>query len=158
MAEYKISSLSACEVSTIMAQHEPRFVLPLWNLFWLSIPEIDNLAAHAKSERWFLHYQAVENGLSCLIREVETDPVLEYKLSMHPTSFLEWFKREDHGIYEFAYAQLGGEKWVETVKRRAAEAAYRMANELPPEMQGSNIFAFVQKPRNDTLRDGTGAL
>lgn len=137
---------------------EEKFVLPLWNLFWLSMPTVDVLPEFGSTPQWNLHYQATEKALHCLILEVETDPVLALKLAMHPARFLEWFRREDHLIYDAAYHELGGEKWVSTVIRRASEAAERMAGELPPGMQGANIYKFIQRPRDDSLRDGTGPL
>ena len=156
---YRIKALEACEASFIISQG-PKIAGPLWNLFWLSVPSIDKLAEHASSERWFLHYRATDKALLALRREVRNDPVLELKLNLHPNRFLEWFKREDHeGCYDSAYFELGGQEWVETVKRRAAEAAQRIAYTLPEEMQGKNIYAFIQRPRaNDTAGQGSSAL
>ena len=157
IADYTITTIADCEVRSIMRKPE-RFRLPLWNLFWLSTPAVDLLLEHGKSERWNRHYTFREKALPSLILEVETDPVLELKLGLHPARFLDWFRREDHDIYDSAYHELEGEVWVETVKRRAAEAATRLAGTLPPNMQGSNIYAFIQRPRDDTLRDGTSSL
>lgn len=94
----------------------------MWNLYWLSEPQLDGLLD--KEKPWWESYQVNEALLVAVTRDVLEDYHLAQALSWSPSRFLDWFCREDPTIYD-CY-EVFGPGWVETVKRRAMEAAERL--------------------------------
>lgn len=100
----------------------PDLLTPVWNLLWLSKPVLDGLLDRAPRVVHSLNPAVVQ----AIVRDVQEDPVLRWKLVMHPTRFIEWFRREDHSIYD-CYDEFGGDEWVYKVLGRACEAQNRLA-------------------------------
>lgn len=98
----------------------------VWNLTWLSIPTLDNLPGAGKE--WHKVYLAPVELQGAIVTDVYEDEVLYRKLCMSPVVFLDWWRREDHTIYD-AY-EVGGKDWVDTVTRRAELTVARMSNIL----------------------------
>ena len=94
----------------------------MWNLYWLSEQQLDNLLDRDKP--WWESYKVNEGLLVAVIQDVLEDYHLAQALSWSPSRFLDWFCREDPTIYD-CYDVLGP-GWVETVKLRAIEAAERL--------------------------------
>ena len=94
----------------------------MWNLYWLSEPQLDGLLD--KEKPWWESYQVNEALLVAVTQDVLEDYQLAQALSWSPSRFLDWFCREDPTIYD-CY-DVFGPGWVETVKRRAIEAAERL--------------------------------
>ena len=137
--EYKIAVIPSCEVRTVDALDEPDRT-SVWNLYWLSVPELDALPIYRKSLDWHRHYQPVDDACAAVISDAMLDEHLGRILRLHPTRFLLAFQIDNHKQYE-TYDLLGGQAWVDTVLSRAAQAARRMASEVPA-LQHSNIYSF----------------
>lgn len=114
-SSYVIQGVEACEASWIMAQP---LALPIWNLFWLSNPNIDNLPGAGKD--WWKVYRPLKQSLSAVAGDVMSDEVLYRKLLMPVHRFAEWFERADHKVY-LSYKVFGGDLWVSAVMSRAKE-------------------------------------
>lgn len=110
-------------MSSIKAISKLDLAPAVWNLMWLSHPQVDNLPG--AGDNWHKVYTTPEDLQKALIRDVYDDEVLYRKLCMTPIAFLDWWRREDHTIYD-AY-DVGGKDWVETVTSRAEEAAARLS-------------------------------
>ena len=95
----------------------------IWNMVWLSMPQLDNLPGSGKD--WHKVFTTTPGLQAALVTDVYEDEVLYRKLLMPPHRFLEWWKREDHTIYD-AY-EIGGKEWAVTVTQRAEEATVRMS-------------------------------
>lgn len=144
IADYRITSMPACEVSGMM-KLPPDQATPVWNLAWLSLPSLDALPVHGKTPNWFKHYVPTAGASRAIIADAIADDVMFRKLVMHPSRFLAWFERENHGIYD-CYEALGGDKWVMTVLERATLSAKRMAEELPESVRNNVYYAaFPEK-------------
>lgn len=98
----------------------------VWNMVWLSIPQIDNLPGSGAD--WHKVFRTPEGLQSAIVTDIYEDEVLYRKALMPPHRFLEWWKREDHTIYD-AY-EIGGKEWAVTVTQRAEEATVRMSKIL----------------------------
>jgi len=133
---YRLPGMKTCEVRSIEEMPEPDKAA-VWNLFWLSIPDIDTVPGSGK--RWFKTYTPVAGATGAIVRDVLAgiradaleDPVMYYKVRLHPRRFIEWFEREDHTIYD-SYYVLGGPKWVSTVLTRAERAKAHLLEEFRP--------------------------
>lgn len=133
--DYVITSLPHCEARAISEQDEEH-ALPLWNLFWLSVPALDALLTHGRKRDWNIYYSPVPNAMKHIVADVYGDfgdEVLRRSLVMPPSRFLDWFISENHSMYE-TYTALGGPKWVRNVLDRAEQAAIRMAAEAKRHM------------------------
>lgn len=137
--DYRITSLDRCEVSGIMSLPRERSIA-VWNLMWLSLPSVDALPVHGRTPAWFKHYQPTPGAARAITADAIADEALFRKLQLHPTRFIAFFERENHGIYD-CYETLGGEVWVKTVIERAEASARRMALSLPEHLRsGFNAF------------------
>lgn len=94
--------------------------LSLWNMLWLSQPALDG---RLQGQRLILP----TNFIDALYDDVENDHALCRKLTMHPSTFLEWFSREDPSVWDL-YNASGGPLWVDTVTSRAKAAAKRIGH------------------------------
>jgi hypothetical protein len=138
--DYCLPSLGgACEVGSIakLKRHQA-----VWNLFWLSVPKIDNVPG--AGVQWVQVYRPIADAAAAITTDVLLDEVLYRKLMMHPTSFAAWFEREDHTIYD-AYDVLGERAWVDTVLQRASLSAQRMASSIKALEKTDNVFQFLRK-------------
>lgn len=134
MKDYFIYNLGGhCEVGTMSRMPRGQSI---WNLFWLSLPTLDTLPG--AGPRWVQGYRALPSVGASIVSDVTLDEVLYRKLLMHPTSFVAWFEREDHTIYD-VYNLLGEQQWVETVLQRARESAKRMAMSVPILRKEGNV-------------------
>lgn len=125
MERYLLHGVKDDEVSAIMQLDRS---VAVWNLFWLSVPGLDNLPGSGR--RWHKVYKPVENALATIVTDVLEDEVLYRKLMMHPEQFYDWFEREDHTIFD-CHEVLGGDIWVETVLTRAQAAIDRLIIQNP---------------------------
>lgn len=98
----------------------------VWNLFWLSLPDLDKLPGTTLP--WMKVFQLPTGVFPAIVADVYEDDLLRAKLGLSPLAFALWFEREDASIYD-TYALLGGASWVETVLRRAHEAHARIESE-----------------------------
>lgn len=103
----------------------------VWNLFWLSTPDIDLVPDAGKD--WWRHYRPWRGGAAAVLADATEDEVMKRKVTMHPRHFAAWFEREDHSIYD-AYDVYGGRDWVDTVLARAEAAGDRLTK-LPSFIQ-----------------------
>jgi hypothetical protein len=124
--EYNLVGAPQNEINTIMGGDRREAV---WNLFWLSLPQLDTIPG--SGNKWWERYQPTAGALRAVVMDVNQDEVLYRKLMLHPEAFLSWWEREDHSIFD-AYDVLGGKRWAETVLRRAEETAQRFACDMPP--------------------------
>lgn len=115
-ARYQVKSLMICEVSVIL---QDPYRHAVWNLFWLSCPQID-LCLDAEDSGG---YQPIPGLCANVIRDVKADVMLINALSKHPHDFLRWFEYEDHNSY-WCHRDHG-QQWVNTVIERAREAGKR---------------------------------
>lgn len=118
---YKAPTVDYCEVRSIL-QIETHSAA-VWNLFWLSTPSIDRMPGAGTT--WFRHHQPDPKAAAAITADVLFDEPLLRKLCMHPSSFYEWFERQDHSIFDTYYVL--GEGWIDTVLTRAAQAISRIA-------------------------------
>ena len=135
MLEYRITSLPECEITSIMSLPQEQ-ATAVWNLLWLSRPDLDALPEHGSSPDWHKHYMPVPGTSRAITADAIADEAMLRKLQLHPTSFLAFFEREDHSVYD-CYTALGGEAWVTTVTERAKASARRMALSLPEHLRSS---------------------
>lgn len=119
MEEYILRDLHMCEVSVIAWMGEP-LSSPVWNLFWLSVPDIDHLLGNPPD--WWKGYQSRNGALTSVMSDVMENDDLRAALVTHPEKFSEWFESRDATAYA-GYHMLGGLDWRETVLNRAALAA-----------------------------------
>lgn len=139
ISEYRLVTLGKCEITGIMAL-PPQQSTAVFNLLWLSVSAIDALPVHGKTKQWFKHYSPVPGAARAITADAIADEAMFRKLQLHPTRFLAFFEREDHGSYD-CYTALGGEVWVKTVIERAEASARRMALSLPEPLRSSfNAF------------------
>lgn len=115
-ARYRVKSLARCEVSVIL---ETNYRHEVWNLFWLSCPQID-LCLDAEDVG---NYRPIPGLAGNVIRDVLADVQLINALTKHPHDFLRWFEYENHESY-WCFKEHHG-TWVDTVIRRAQEAGKR---------------------------------
>jgi hypothetical protein len=128
--DYRLQGVQIDEVAYILKELQSQYRDAVWNLFWLSVPDIDVLL-DAGSKGPTL-YTPIRDALAAVVTDVIEDEVLYRKVMMHPDAFLDWFEREpDYTIFD-CYEPLGGLKWVEMVTVRADAAAKRITAELPP--------------------------
>jgi len=109
----------------------------LWNLFWLSNATVDLIPGTGKM--WWKGYKSVQGGIQALLDDVTEDRPLREHALKPPGVFAEWFRKEDHSIYD-AYPVFGGETWVQTVLSRADEAAARLAEASPRVVVSGNVL------------------
>jgi len=120
--DYIIRDLDDCEVSWILGLP---IAFPTWNLFYLSVPEIDRLPGSGAD--WWKHYKPRVGAMGAVITDVTDDEVLYRKLMMPLARFSEWFERADHQSFR-CYHHLGGNAWVDTVNTRASTKARAVGN------------------------------
>lgn len=138
--DYKLVGIPTDEISVILGGERREAV---WNLFWLSLPTLDNVpdAGHD----WWRKHSPIVGALGSIIADVTEDEVLYRKLLMHPFTFCEWFEREDHTIYD-TYVALDGDAWVTSVLKRAEASAARMTVEDPPVRIQGNVITVNFRP------------
>lgn len=140
ISEYRITSLDLCEVSAIMKLKKEHSTA-VWNLFWLSVSDLDVLPVAGKTPNWYKQYAPTPGALRAVTADaIDVDEALSLKLLLHPTRFISFFERQNHGTYD-CYEALGGGKWVETVLKRAAMSAKNMASNLSADIR-NNVYAF----------------
>lgn len=142
MDHYMLAGLQGeCEVGAISKLDRAQAV---FNLFWLSVPNIDVLPGCGKG--WSCHYRQIEHAASTIVLDVSADEVLYRKLLMHPTRFAHWFEREDrdHSIYDI-YGILGEDAWSATVINRARLSAERMAAGISALERTGNVYNFMRR-------------
>lgn len=156
-SNYYISVLDQCEARFIDTLEDRQASAAAWNLFWLSVPEIDTLVLHGANHTWNRHYQPVPNAMSAVMADVVGDDPLRLKLLLHPVRFIEFFNHQDHSIFD-CYTKLGGYRWVDTVLLRANQAAARIGAWSPDWSHGvANVYSISGKP-HDPIRDGSEIL
>lgn len=129
MSEYMLGGMEHCEVRAMSKLDNEDQSLAAWNLFWLSVPDIDKVVGAGQD--WWRVYKPHPDACSTVITDVIEDEPLFRKLLMRPDIFLAWFERErDKTIFD-CYAQFGGPLWVETVTRRANIAIAHLASLVP---------------------------
>lgn len=130
MESYRLVGVPNDEVHFIMTQVAKQYRDAVWNLLWLSVPDIDVLVgAGAEAPKLYVPHPS---ALAAVVSDVIEDEVLYRKVMMHPDAFLDWFEREsDYSIFD-CYEPLGCTRWVETVTERADMAAKRITSENPP--------------------------
>jgi hypothetical protein len=94
MTDYQIVGVRADVVSWIA--REP-LAAAIWNLYWLSEPQLDALPGAGM--RWINRFRPQAGGLAAVIRDVNQDPLLARKLQEPPGQFLSWFETEDATIF-----------------------------------------------------------
>lgn len=117
----------------------------IWNLFWLSNPNIDRVPELGR--RWRKGYQHQVGLSEAVIADainIEHEPLI-WKLTMHPDSFMDFFQRQDHTTFRLYHR--GGQAWVDTVMARAEESAIRITSEQikregPPIEVMGNVLRF----------------
>jgi hypothetical protein len=112
MTDYQIVGVRADVVSWIA--REP-LAAAIWNLYWLSEPQLDALPGAGM--RWINRFRPQAGGLAAVIRDVNQDPLLARKLREPPGQFLSWFETEDATIFDSHVAF--GDDWPATVVKRA---------------------------------------
>lgn len=122
-ADYCIKTLPVCEVGEVLKLEQWPAI---WNLFWLSVPTLDTLPDAGNA--WWRGYQPQEGLLAAIIADATEDEALYRKLMARPSKFIEFWERQDHGIFDTH--EILGDAWVETVTRRAHEADARFFDPL----------------------------
>lgn len=112
----------------------------IWNLFWLSVPDIDLIPQHGA--KWYAHYKPTPGAAASITADVIMDEVLYRKLCMHPLTFANWFESSDQSIFD-AYNIFDGRLWVDTVMTRARAASARMVAETPALVKSGNVIQAV---------------
>lgn len=97
----------------------------VWNLFWLSVPKIDLVPS--SGTKWVNTYMPINGVAASITADVMLDEALYRKLGMHPLRFANWFKDQDHSVFD-VYGLLGEQEWVDTVIVRAHQSSARMAS------------------------------
>lgn len=115
---YVIGSMPTCQVREIQKIEHWQGI---WNLFWLSVPDIDTLPGSGVD--WWRGYTPTAGVLGAVISDVLLDEVLYRRLVSQPRKFADWWCRQDPTI--FTTYEVLGEKWAETVLTRAHEARDR---------------------------------
>lgn len=113
-----------------------------WNLYWLSEPNLDALPEFKGN--WVETHHISAHKATAVTTDVLEDYHLAQALSWSPSRFLDWFCREDPTIYD-CYEAFGS-GWVETVKRRAMEAAERL-EQVRPEPKSNVVRVNFGAPR-----------
>lgn len=131
--DYRLKGLDSDEISVILGGSHSQ---ALWNLFWLSLPEIDHVPDAGRN--WYKFYHPVDGALAAMIRDVHNDEPLCRKLVMHPDIFIDWFDREDVSMFE-CYGVLSGDHWKGNVLARAELAARRLTAASPPVTIKDNV-------------------
>lgn len=114
----------------------------MWNLYWLSVPELEG--TNYTKDGWITVGLKYKEPYVSVSRDVLEDYHLAQALSWSPSRFLDWFCREDPTIYD-CYEAFGS-GWVETVKRRAMEAAERL-EQVRPEPKSNVVRVNFGAPR-----------
>lgn len=97
----------------------------IWNLFWLTCPEVDTLAGAGPG--WAKHYRPMPDVLAAVVADVTLDEVLFRRVMSRPEKFAAWWCRQDYSIFDTYYYL--GPKWPVTVLERAHDAITRMKPE-----------------------------
>lgn len=97
----------------------------IWNLFWLSCPEVDTLPG--AGPLWPQHYLHRPDVLAAVIADVTLDEVLFRRVGSRPEKFAAWWCRQDYSVFDTYYYL--GPKWPVTVLERAHLAIARMKPE-----------------------------
>lgn len=141
LSEYRLYDMPVCEARRIEQVEPWEKQVAVWNLFWLSSPSVDILPIGGKRPDWFKHYEAHPVALASVMSDALADENLSRILLLHPIRFLRAFEIDCLESYE-CYGTLGGEVWVETVSKRAAMAARRMAAEVPSGPREGNVYSI----------------
>ena len=138
---YIITQLNLCPARAIKELDRPLESAAVWNLCWLSVPAVDVLPEHGSNPDFYMHYQVDVQLWTAIAMDVMKDEVLLRKVVMHPSRFSEWFRREDHTIYDTF--GVSGAEWVSTVLARSDQAAARMASEVPA-IRDKSYLSFLK--------------
>jgi hypothetical protein len=98
----------------------------IWNLLWLSKPDIDTL--RGAGPNWAKNYTPQPALSGAVVRDVNEYDALYEMLHEHPAKFAAWFAKEDHKTWH-CYAACGA-RWVSTVLARAEGASVRLASNV----------------------------
>lgn len=122
MEAYRVPVKEACAVTALKKMPYPAAI---WNLLWLSVPELDALlrvdASTPLPQGWHEPNFKVTSALRPVIADALEDEEMRGMLICHPDRFLAWFSKEDHTIFD-CYDGIGPH-WVDTVMDRAEQAA-----------------------------------
>lgn len=135
---YELPDLPTCEVSEIGKLDFGS--VPVWNLFWLSVPTIDTVPGSGHD--WWRHYSPINDAAKCITADVLGDEVLHRKLMMHPVAFIAWFQREDLSIYDTCDV-FGEANWRETVLHRASTVVDRLRMMADPVLSNSKNVVYA---------------
>jgi len=113
--DYIIKSQPICEAR--VAIRSP-FPVPIWNLFWLSVPALDKLPGSGLN--WWVSYDIVPGGLTAAIRDVVNFPLLRLMLMKSPLDFGAWWKSST--VTHLNGYPVFGDTWKKTVADRARSA------------------------------------
>lgn len=131
---YRLEGMPQDEITTLREHGREDAI---WNMFWLSVPSLDNIPGAGKN--WTKVYTPVPGALGSIISDVSGDEPLYRKVLMHPYAFMSFFERQDHSIFD-TYAQLGGQRWVDTVMERAELAGARLTLRNPAVTVDGNVL------------------
>lgn len=134
ISRYRLAGMPEDEITGFITADRAQAI---WNLFWLSNPDLDKIPGTGRN--WVSVYHPTEGAVPAIVRDVYDDEVLFRKLTLHPDQFIDWFEREFHERYD-AYDVLGGDRWVVTVLERAEAAAARMTAANPPMIVQGNVI------------------
>lgn len=143
LAQYQLPGLATCEAHTILTAMDPDDQVPVWNLFWLSNPQIDLIPGAGR--KWWRVYTPTAELLKCAINDALVEPFAAQKLAAHPEEFIEWFTTEPHEDYKLY--ELRGKAWVDTVLERAREASDRLVLAEPPIVVMDNVISLASYRR-----------
>lgn len=134
---YLIQGLEGhCEAGIISKLPNPGAV---WNLFWLSTPQIDNIPGSGSN--WLNVYKPTVNGLAAITSDIIFDEVLNRKLLMHPVKFAAWVKVKDMTDYD-SFAKYGVD-WISSIVERCGESAFRIATENTQSTTPDNVISLI---------------
>lgn len=119
ITSYEPPNSEACGIQEIKKSPQNHAI---WNLLWLSCPEVDTLAG--AGPLWSQHYQPRPDVLVAITSDVTLDEVLFRRVISRPEKFAEWWHRQDYTIFDTWYYL--GPRWPVTVLERAHEAIARM--------------------------------
>ena len=121
-----------------------RHFVAIWNLYWLSVPEIDCVPVVQRHQRAF-HYVPCPTKYKAVILDAMDDEQLQSHLHRPPAEFLHWFQAErDYTIYECWDAF--GPRWPEVVRFRAEQAIlHRLKLQPFVTVRGGKVVVDLEK-------------
>lgn len=122
ISNYILPTATRCAAKEIQESPQSHAI---WNLFWLSCPDVDTLPGAGPA--WAQHYRPRPDVLAAVTADVTLDEVLFRRVMSRPEKFAAWWCRQDYSIFDTYYYL--GPKWPVTVLERAHQAIARMKPE-----------------------------